>query len=70
MIIPSKCLNGVMKEYKDLETLEITEENIEDMPELECECGRFGEGTWTFLKPYEFEAGEWVCMDCKEEIIR
>lgn len=59
-----------MKEYKDLDTLEITEENIDDMPELECECGYLGEGEWTFLKPYEFESGEWVCADCKEEIIR
>jgi hypothetical protein len=56
--------------YKDLDTLEITEDNIDEMPELECECGYFGEGTWTFFKPYDFESGEWVCVNCKEEIIK
>lgn len=56
-----------MKEYKDLET--ITESDIE----LECdECGvPHDDGQeFTFLKPYDFEDGSWVCISCKEEIIR
>jgi hypothetical protein len=59
-----------MSEYKDLDTLEITEDNIDEMPELDCDCGYFGEGKWTFLKPYDFEAGQWVCQDCVQEILR
>ncbi len=59
-----------MSEYKDLDTLEITEDNIEEMPELDCDCGYIGEGKWTFLKPYDFEDGQWVCQDCVQEILR
>lgn len=59
-----------MPTYKDLDTLQITEENMDEL-DIECEeCTYFGEGEFTFLKPYAFEDGRWLCYSCKCEVIR
>jgi len=59
--------NKYMSNYKDLDTVTETDDY------LECDdCGvPHDDGQlFTFIKPYDFEPGHWVCIGCKEELFR